>query len=449
MTYKTHPYIYGKKIGTIYYDEGMVYFEYDREFKGFGLEISPLKLPLDLTGVYTNQDERYFSGLPGVFHDSLPDKFGTKVIERYFESKGIAPYELNVVQKLMFVGKRGMGAITYEPTKKIKNNVETQEIIDIQNFYENSIKIVSGESIEVIDTMLQFMESSASTGGARAKAVIGYNPNTHEMTNGTNDTLPEGYEHWLIKFDTEDAEGKDYTKLEYLYMSMAKDAGINIPEIRLYNNKGLEHFLIKRFDRVENERVHMHTVAGLTHTDFNIPGHFSYDMLLKLTMHLTGNQSDVEEQYRRMVFNVIGRNQDDHAKNFSFMMDKKGDWNVTPAYDITYANGAGYTKNHQLSIKGKTNNFTLDDLLYIAKENSIKESWVREVIQKTVDVVSEFEQRARKIQLREDFIKMVAKDLRLDIIGKETNQSLDKDQFILKQDEDVENNHMNSSRFKP
>jgi len=420
MTYKVHPYIYGEKIGTIYYDEGMVYFEFDSEFKSSNLEISPLKLPLDLTGVYTNKDERYFSGLPGVFHDSLPDKFGTKVIERYFESKDIAPYELNVVQKLMFVGQRGMGAITYKPEEKIKSNVETQEIIDIQKFYENSKKIVTGEAIEVIDTMLQFMESSASTGGARAKAVIGYNPNTHEMTNGTHDVLPEGHEHWLIKFDTEDPDGKDYTKLEYLYMTMAKDAGIDIPEVRLYNNRGLEHFLIKRFDRIENKRVHIHTVAGLTHTDFNIPGHFSYDMLLKLTMHLTGSQSDVEEQYRRMVFNVIGRNQDDHAKNFSFMMDKKGVWRVTPAYDITYANGAGYTKNHQLSIKGKTNIFTLDDLLYIAKENSIKVSWAKEVIHKTLGVISEFEKRARTIRLREDFTKMVAKDLRLDINDEKT-----------------------------
>lgn len=418
MTYKTHPYIHGKKIGTIYYDNGIVYFEYDSEFRGHGLEISPIKLPSDLSGVYTNNDERYFSGLPGVFHDSLPDKFGTKVIERYFESKGIAPYELNVVQKLMFVGKRGMGAITYEPHEELKNSDEKKEVLDIRKFYENSKKIVTGEPIEVIDTMLQFMESSASTGGARAKAVIGYNPNTSKMTNGTNDTLPEGYEHWLIKFDTEDLEGKDYTKLEYLYMSMARDSGIKIPEISLYEDKGLHHFLIKRFDRVENERVHIHTVAGLTHTDFNIPGHFSYDMLLVLTMHLTNNQSEVEEQYRRMVFNVLSRNQDDHAKNFSFMMDKKGEWSVTPAYDITYANGAGYTKNHQLSIKGKTNNFVLEDLLYIARENSIKESWAKHIIQKTVEVVSDFEERAREIQLREDFIEMVAKDLRLDIIGK-------------------------------
>ncbi len=418
MSFEVHPYIYGNKIGTIFYDDGRVYFEYDDAFKNLGLNISPLKLPLDLKGVYTNNDEKYFSGLAGVFHDSLPDKFGTKVIERYFESKGIAPHELNVVQKLMFVGNRGMGAITYVPSEKLHKYEDVVEIIDIQNFYDNSKKIVTGEAIEVIDTMLQFMESSASTGGARAKAVLGFNPDTEQMTNGIKDTLPNGLEHWLIKFDSEDEKTNtsfDFPKLEYLYMSMAKDAGIDIPQIRLFEHGELHHFLIKRFDRVNSKRVHIQTVAGLTHTDFNIPKHFSYDMLLKLTMHLTGEQRGVEEQFKRMVFNVIARNQDDHAKNFSFMMDKKGSWSVTPAYDITYANGKAYTKNHQLSIKGKVNDFTMEDLLLIAKENSIKESWARDSIQHITEIVSDFENRAKKLNINNALVSLVTKDLRLNI----------------------------------
>ena len=414
MSFKVHPYIWDKKIGTIIYDEGNIYFEYDDAFRGSRLEISPFKLPLDFKGVYTNTDERYFSGLAGVFHDSLPDKFGTKVIERYFESKGLEAYELNVIQKLMFVGNRGMGAIGYRPAEEISDDKNVAEIIDIQKFYENSKKIVTGEAIDVIEEMLEFMESSASAGGARAKAIIGFNPLSNEMTNGTKDTLPDGFEHWLIKFD-EEKEGKslDYTKLEYLYMSMAKECGINVPEIKLFEHGNLSHFLIKRFDRVDNTRIHTHTLAGLTHTDFNVPKHYSYDMLLKLTLNLTGEQAAVEEQFKRMVFNVIARNQDDHAKNFSFMMDQKGRWSITPAYDITYANGAEYTKNHQLSIRGKVNNFVMEDLLYMAKESSIKESWAKETIKQITNVVSGFENRAKELQINASLTSRVLKALRL------------------------------------
>ena len=413
MIHEVVPYIYDQKIGTLYDDNGHVYFEYDGAFRDSGLEISPLKLPLDIQGLYTNHDERYFLGLPGVFHDSLPDRFGTRVIERYFETKGIEPYALSAIQKLMFVGQRGMGAISYHPSERLDDTM--RDVIEIQAFYESAKKIVSGEPIEVIDTMLQFMESSASTGGARAKAVIGYSPDTGEMTNGTHERLPEGFEHWLIKFDSEEDASREYTKLEYLYMDMARDTGITIPDIELFEERGLHHFLIKRFDRNGYERIHTHTVAGLTHTDFNIPGHFSYDMLMRLTMHITGRQSDVEEQYRRMVFNIIARNQDDHAKNFSFQMDRHGEWSITPAYDITYANGDGYTQNHQLTIRGKNRDFLLDDLLFIARENAIKESWARDVISHTVEIVSGFEQRAKEVDLRADFVKMVSGDLRLDM----------------------------------
>ncbi len=414
MSFKVHPYIWDKKIGTIIYDEGDIYFEYDNAFRGSGLDISPLKLPLDLKGVYTNKDERYFAGLAGVFHDSLPDKFGTKVIERYFESKGMDAYELNAIQKLMFVGDRGMGAISYRPAEDISQDKSTAEIIDIQKFYENSKKIVTGEAIDVIEEMLEFMESSASAGGARAKAIIGFNPLTNEMTNGTKDALPKGFEHWLIKFD-EEKEGKslNYTKLEYLYMSMAKECGIDVPEIKLFEHNHLSHFLIKRFDRVNDTRIHIHTLAGLTHTDFNIPKHYSYDILLKLTLNLTGEQASVEEQFKRMVFNVIARNQDDHAKNFSFMMDQNGRWSISPAYDITYANGVGYTKNHQLSIRGKVNNFTMEDLLYIAEDSSIKASKAKEMIDEILTVVSTFKQRAKELEVNDTLISRVYKALRL------------------------------------
>jgi len=411
--YEVDAYIYDKKIGTLLLQDGIVYFEYDKEFQNTNLNISPLKLPLSLNGIYTNNDDSYFEQLPGVFYDSLPDKFGTKIIQRYFESKGISSYELNPIQKLMFVADKSIGAITYKPSLNISNTTYN-ELIELNQFCNNAKKVIQGDNIEVVDEMLHFMDSAASAGGARAKAVIAYNKNTKEMVSGLNDNLPNNFEHYLIKFDIQNEKGfsSDFTKLEYIYMSMAKEVGIDIPDIELLKHGNLYHFLIKRFDRVKNKRIHLHSVAGLTHSNFNLPMHYSYDELFRLTRYLTGSQSDVFEQYKRMVFNIIGRNQDDHAKNFSFMMDENGQWSISPAYDITYANGSGYTKNHQLSLLGKVNNFTIDDLLSIAKIHSIKKVDALDIINKTKNIFKTFEKRAKQYDISQNFINEIIKNIR-------------------------------------
>ncbi len=411
--FEIEAFIYDKKIGTILLKDGRVYFEYDKEFKNSKLEISPLKLPLSFEGVYTNNDEQYFEGLAGVFHDSLPDKFGTKVIERYFESKNIPSYELNVVQKLMFVGDKSIGAISYKPSIHKLDNHKQQELIELNSFYENAKKIISGDAIDVVDEMLTFMDSAASAGGARAKAIIGYNPNSKEIISGIKKELPIGFEHYLIKFDflNDNQRSQDYTKLEYLYMNMAKEAKIEVPNIELLEHGNLTHYLIKRFDRVNGKAKHLHSVAGLTHCNFNVPMHYSYDELFRLTRYLTGNQQDSYELYRRMVFNIIGRNQDDHAKNFAFLMDEKGTWSLSPAYDITYANGMNYTKNHQLSLRGKTNDFTKKDLLEIAKLHSLKENIAKEIIEQTIDIFSTFRSRAKELEINEESISKIEKNL--------------------------------------
>ena len=411
--YEVEAFIYDKKIGTILLKDGRVYFEYDKEFKNSKLEISPLKLPLSLEGIYTNNDEHYFEGLAGVFHDSLPDKFGTKVIERYFESKNIPSYELNVVQKLMFVGDKSIGAISYKPSIHKLDNHKQQELIELNSFYENAKKIISGDAIDVVDEMLTFMDSAASAGGARAKAIIGYNPNSKEIISGIKNELPLEFEHYLIKFDflNDNQKSQDYTKLEYLYMNMAKEAKIEVPNIELLEHGNLTHYLIKRFDRINGKAKHVHSVAGLTHCNFNVPMHYSYDELFRLTRYLTGNQQDLYELYRRMIFNIIGRNQDDHAKNFAFLMDEKGTWSLSPAYDITYANGTGYTKNHQLSLRGKTNDFTKKDLLEIAKLHSLKENIAKEIIEQTIDIFSTFRSRAKELEINEESISKIEKNI--------------------------------------
>ncbi|MCT7599822.1 type II toxin-antitoxin system HipA family toxin [Aliarcobacter butzleri] len=415
MSMEVEAFIFDKKIGNLLLKDGIIYFEYDKNFKASGLEISPLKLPLSQNGVYTNNDERYFEGLAGVFHDTLPDKFGTKVIERYFESKNIPPHQLNVLQKLMFVGDKSIGAITYKPVLHKIEEKTVNELIELQNFYENAKKIISGDAIEVVDEMLNFMDSAASAGGARAKAIIGYNEDTKEIISGVKRDLKESFEHYLIKFDiaNDDGASSDYTKLEYLYMSMAKEVGIDIPKIELLSHGNLAHYLIKRFDRINGETLHLHSVAGLTHTNFNIPMHYSYDELLRLTRYLTGSQKAVNEQFQRMIFNLVGRNQDDHAKNFAFTMDKNGIWNLSPAYDITYSNGAGYTKNHQISLNGKTNDFTLKDILGLAKKHSIKENVAKENLEQIVEVFSGFKNRAGELDIRGTTIQRIVNELRL------------------------------------
>ncbi|MCV6608499.1 MAG: HipA domain-containing protein [Campylobacterales bacterium] len=418
MNREVDAFIFDQKIGTILYDYGIVYFEYDKIFKSSGLEISPLKLPLTLSGVYTNKDDYYFEGLAGVFHDTIPDKFGTKVIEKYYESKGTPPHKLNVIDKLMFIGNKSIGAITFKPSSHTLNSEEVESIIELKEFYENAKKVVEGDSIEVIDEMLNFMDSAASAGGARAKAVIGFNPDNKKMISGVKNDLKKGYQHYILKFDSEKESGKSYTftKLEYLYMTLAKRCGINIPEIDLIDQGNLTHYLIKRFDRTkQNKRIHLHSVAGLTHSNFNIPGHYSYDSLLRLTRHLTKDQSAIEEQFKRVVFNIIGRNQDDHAKNFSFLMDSGGSWSLSPAYDITYANGEGYTKNHQLSLNGKTNNFNKEDLLELATKHSIKKEDAEIMIERTKHILSSFEEKAKELEIDTELIKIVSKDLRLEI----------------------------------
>ncbi len=414
--YEVEAFIYDKKIGTILLKDGIVYFEYDKDFRDSKLEISPIKLPLSISGVYTNNDDRYFEGLAGVFHDSLPDKFGTKVIERFFESKGILASELNVIQKLMFVGDKSIGAISYKPVIGDVDNKTTDELIELNQFYENAKKIVQGDRIEVIDEMLAFMDSAASAGGARAKAIIGYDKISKQIMSGVKNIMPNNFEHYIIKFDMPQVNNSssDFTSLEYLYMSMAKEVGINIPQIELLTHNNLKHYLIKRFDRVDGEVVHMHSVAGLVHANFNIPMHYSYDELLRLTRYLTGDQRSVNEIFKRMVFNIIGRNQDDHAKNFSFMMDKNGVWTLSPAYDITYANGAGYTQNHQLSLLGKTNDFTRDDLLKIATIHSIKIKDANEIIDQTIDKFSEFKTRALELGMDKQFVDKIDSSLRVE-----------------------------------
>jgi serine/threonine-protein kinase HipA len=408
--------LYGQVVGTLFENKDGVYFEYTKAFINGGLEISPIKLPLK-NGLYTNRDEAHYQTLAGVFHDSLPDKFGTAVIEKYYETKGVPSSELSVLQKLAFVGDRAMGGLEYKPKEKLDDDTPLQEALAIRGMYDASRIIVEDKPIEAIHKIMNFMRSGASAGGARAKAIIGWDRDKKMMKSGglSNDD----YEQWIIKFDTLDErtqKSSDFTKLEYLYMKMAKECEINVPQIELMEDGELTHFLIKRFDRLKgNQKVHMHSLAAMTHVDFNQPMHYSYDDALRLTSYITNDERDTEELFRRAVFNVIARNQDDHAKNTSYLMDEKGKWRLSPAYDITYANGQGFTKNHQMSMAGKITDLTRDDIYKLAEKTKLIKTKQDEIMEQISNVFSHFRDEAKILGINQVLISRVSKELRLDL----------------------------------
>ena len=409
--------IFGKKLGTLYDNDGFIQFQYDAKFIENGFNISPYKLPFT-TELYSNIDNRYFQTLAGVFFDSLPDKFGTKVLEAYYESKGVSSHELSVLQKLIFLGKRGMGALEYEPSEKILDIADIAEPLEIRAMYDASKKIIQGKPTQAINEMLLFMDSGASAGGARAKAVVGWDRDTNIIISGSGE-LADNYEHWLVKFDTEDEHKNplDYTKLEYIYMNMAKECGIATPQMDLIKDDKLTHFAIKRFDRIDNKKFHMHSLASMVHVNFNEQLHYSYDEAIRMVRFITKDAQAVEEFYKRMVFNVLGVNQDDHAKNTSFLMNEQGEWSLSPAYDITYAKGQNYTKNHQMSIFGKVNNFTKEELVEFGVKFGLKKDNVLEIIDTTAKIVSSFSQRAKELDIREDLVSLVSQSIQDRIVN--------------------------------
>ncbi len=406
--------LYGHTVGTLLHDGRTVYFEYDSAFQKSGLEISPYKLDSKiLRGAYTNTDTAYFQGIPGVFHDSLPDKFGMKVINRYYEEKGKSIADVNLLMRLSYIGSRAMGALEYEPSEQPHLASQKAEIMDLRQMYLDSQVIIRGEQFDALHHIAAFMENAASPGGAQPKASIGWRRETKEIISGAQLGVPHGFEHWLVKFSKSDQLGRalDFTKLEYLYMQMAGEIGIDVPQTQMLHDGNDWHYAIKRFDRVEGKKIHMHTLAGLTHIDFNEPGHYSYEQFWRIAKALTRDNSVNLEIFKRAIFNVIARNQDDHAKNFSFLMDESGKWSLSPAYDITFANGEKYTANHQMSINAKLSDFISKDLLSFGTLLGIKENVAKEVIQQTIEVLSTFGQRAKEMEIRDDLIRLVNQGL--------------------------------------
>jgi len=384
--------IWDQLAGAIAWDSetGLGSFEFDSKFLQMDLDLAPIKMPLadsnrkifsfpELRGIQT------FKGLPGLLADVLPDKFGNTIINTWLNKQGRPSDSLNPVEMLCFIGKRGMGALEFEPAYSKYADMVSK--IEIDSLVEVAERILSGKkdfasrlSKEEEKALLNILKIGTSAGGARAKAVIAFNPETNEVRSGQA-LAPKGFSHWLIKFDgvndKQFGTSTGYGRVEMAYHLMANDAGIEMTECRLFEENGRAHFMTRRYDRTDdNEKIHVQSFCAMRHFDFNEINLFSYEQLFE-TMRMLGlPYPQAEQVFRRMVFNVMGRNCDDHTKNFAFIMDKNGEWKISPAFDVchAYRPGSDWVSQHALSIRGKRMNIEREDLLAISKEMNIKKA---------------------------------------------------------------------------
>jgi serine/threonine-protein kinase HipA len=366
--------LWGLDVGAVAEDRtGRVTFEYDEEFRRSGLEISPIQLPLSTRGPREFASLRRrttFAGLPGVLADALPDAFGNAVIKRYFEERGDPDAALSPVQKLLYIGSRAMGALEFGPALPEARTEPETEALEIARLVEQARRVIEGDTTVAVREMMQV---GGSAGGARAKALILWDRKLNRARSAFAPREP-GEEHWIIKFDgvsdgsgghelRADLKPGPYGRIEYAYAQMARTAGLEMMPSHLLLDGEYAHFLTQRFDRVGDERLHFHSLGGLHHVDYNDRGAFSYEEYLRTVRLLGMGQPSVNEAYRRTVFNLATVNQDDHVKNLGFLMDREGKWRLSPAYDVTFARGSEWTRTHQMTLAGKDDNFTRDELL--------------------------------------------------------------------------------------
>lgn len=417
-------YLWGTRIGIVAQEDAgsIARFKYDDKFVKSGMEISPLRMPLS-SQVYQfpELNRKTFHGLPGLLADSLPDKYGTKLIERYLLEQGRDELSFSSVEKLCYIGKRGMGALEYVPARESDVPDET---IDINALVRLASDILTERSSLHIDSRERMMEQiikvGTSAGGARAKAIVAWNENTNDIRSGQVEA-GLGYGYWLIKFDgvennkdkSDKADSPSYTRIEYAYHLMAKAAGIIMSECRLYEENDNYHFMTRRFDREPDtgKKLHMQTLGALAHYDYNEPGIYSYEQAANAIYRLGMQQSDIEQLFRRMVFNVITRNQDDHVKNTSFLMDMRGNWTLSPAYDVTYAYEPSniWLKRHQMSLNGKLEGFIINDLIESGKKMNISKIRCEKMIREVQDAVIRWPEFAVKAKLREEVSETIKK----------------------------------------
>ena len=413
--------IWGKRVGAIAWDEssGLASFEYEPSFLANEWDLAPLKMPIfgaekQVFSFPESRGTSTFKGLPGLLADVLPDKYGSSLINAWLASNGRPADSMNPVELLCFIGQRGMGALEFEPVLPKSNNRSTK--IELNSLIHIAQEILLGKqnfnadlSISEAKALIDILKIGTSAGGARAKAVIAFNPDTNEIRSGQADA-PKGFAHWLLKFDgvTDQQIGTSsgYGRVEMAYYLMAKEAAIEMTESSLLEENDRAHFMTKRFDRVNGTgKLHVQSFCALAHYDFNEITSYSYEQLFEVMRSMLLPYTDAEQLYRRMVFNVMARNCDDYTKNFSFIMDKTGQWKLSPAFDVchSYRPGSAWVSQHSLSINGKRMNITRNDLLQVAKKMNIKKADI--IIDQVHTAVSKWNDFAAqtdvKIELKE------------------------------------------------
>jgi serine/threonine-protein kinase HipA len=422
--------IWNKTVGYLSWDENTrsYQFEFEKEFLKNNLDIAPLMMPLSnlIRGVtkynFPELNRETFKGLPGMISDCLPDDFGNSVIDLWLKHHNRLSNSFTALERLCYTGKRGMGALEFEPSTV--KELEKSEKIDIGHLLSLAQMVVDKHSefytdfsTETDKAVLEIIRVASSAGGAKAKAIIAFNPKTKEIRSGQVDA-PEGFIHYIIKFDGVSKNKISLTdpsnegKIEYTYNRMAKDCGINTNEFSFLNDANRFHFLSQRFDRTGNEKIHMQTLSAVAHFDFKSLI-YSYENVFQVIRSLKLSHTEIEEMYKRMVFNVVARNQDDHVKNISFLMDKTGKWKLSPAYDINYAYDpvGRWTEKQQLSLNSKRDDFEFKDLVIVGQEQGIKNC--KNIITKTVDIVSNWKIYAKDVNIDLNVIKAISNTHRL------------------------------------
>jgi len=409
--------IWNKRIGAIHWnsESGFADFEFDPTFSQHRLDVSPLKMPIreapntifsfrELAGSKT------FKGLPGLLADVLPDRYGNELINTWLACVGRPSGSMNPVEMLCFTGKRGMGALEFEPVVPKSANQAT--VVEIGSLVDVAQQILTGRqsfqsqlSHDEQKSLSDILKIGTSAGGARAKAIVAWNAETGEVRSGQTDT-PEGFMQWLLKFDGVDdsqfGATWGYGRVEMAYHLMAIDCGIEMTECRLIEENGRAHFMTRRFDRPSgNEKLHVQTFCGLMHYDFNDIYSYSYEQLFQTMRMLRLTYPEAEQMFRRMVFNVMAQNCDDHTKNFAFTMNPSGEWKLAPAYDIchAYRPGSSWVSQHALSINGKRQGITRDDLLEVGRQMNVKRAPA--IISRVAEVVARWNELAEQVNVED------------------------------------------------
>ena len=393
-------FIWGMRVGVLVQQSDGIAFQYDPEFKKTGLMLSPINLPLEGKEIYKNEPHwKATEGIPGLIYDSLPDAFGNDLLETYFNDKGLTEKDIDVFAKLQYMGKRGMGALEFKPASEVK---QTQATISLEKIEKISLLSTEGKkalktNLKDKDALLQLLHIGTSAGGARAKALIAIHKQNGTIKSGQ---LPLGsdYDYCIIKIDgankKELGEPSGYGRLEYTYYQMAVDCGITMMQSQLYADL---HFLTQRFDRDnQGEKIHVHSLCGLLGLNYHNVGSYSYEQYFMVARKLGLGQDTLEEMFRRMVFNVLAHNCDDHTKNFSFQMDRKGRWSLSPAFDLCYSYDSAndWVNGHNMRVNDKRKAITFRDLMTVGEKFNIKRR--RKIFKKVKTTLDTFVVYAKK-----------------------------------------------------